>query len=157
MTHYQIFSSLENGLRELYTRGQLSEYWWVIPPRSDLHAKQKYMLALSKQRLVRHTKKCDTADSTASNSFFYSDFLWVVYKLSLEVPAKYRPSSSSNLKVKRRVRSISDLTIETRCDYYLLAQLSRQLSHTSVDMVHCSTDAYTLSTSPGVLNLRSFI
>ena len=45
-----IFSSLENGLWELHTRGQLPEYWWVIPPRSDLHAEQKYMLALSKQR-----------------------------------------------------------------------------------------------------------
>ena len=40
-------------------------------------------------------------------------------------------------QLNARVRSISDLTVETRCDYYLLAQLSTQLSHISVHMVHC--------------------
>ena len=85
-----IFSSLENGLWELYTRGQLPEYWWVIPSRSDLHAEQKYMLALSKQRLVRHTKKCDTADSNASNSFFYSDFLWFFSSQKFKILLSYK-------------------------------------------------------------------
>jgi len=46
-------------------------------------------------------------------------------------------NSSREPDLESWVRSISDLTIETRCDYYLLAQLSRQLSHTSVHMVHC--------------------
>ena len=48
------------------------------------------------------------------------------------------------------VRSDSDLTVGTRCDYYLLAQLSRQLFRTSVHNVHCLPDANTLSTTPDV-------
>ena len=55
------------------------------------------------------------------------------------------------------VRPDSDLHIRTRCDNYLLDQLSGQLFRARGLYLHFEPNALTISTSPDVLNIEPFI